>query len=199
MSRRTVAADRRPSHKSSSWVRRLARFKNRFPRLLRTDYWRSSSSRTLWTSLFAKPKKSKASRTTSTQRGRNQARLQMESLEERRLLTINVAVVDNAGNNDGIAATVAQLNDAVGTPFNATEISATSLNSTLATDISSHTSTYNVVIFGNDGNTSAGDQDSVFAQNLDTWAQQGRGGVIGVGWALFGSLGESGAGYHCAR
>ena len=71
------------------------------------------------------------------------------------------------------------------------EVSATALNTQLAADIASHTSTYNVVIFGNDGNTSAGDQDSIFAQNLDTWAQQGRGGVIGVGWALFGSLGES--------
>ena len=35
-----------------------------------------------------------------------------------------------------------------------------------------------------------GIQDAVFAQNLDTWAQQGHGGVIGVGWALFGSLDE---------
>ena len=94
MSRRTVAADRRPSHKSSSWVRRFARFKNRFPRLLRTDYWRSSQNRGLWDSLFLKSKKSKSSRTTSTKRGRNQARLQLESLEERRLLTINVAVID---------------------------------------------------------------------------------------------------------
>ena len=120
MSRRTVAADRRPSHKSSSWVRRFARFKNRFPRLLRTDYWRSSQNRGLWDSLFLKSKKSK-SRTTSTKRGRNQARLQLESLEERRLLTINVAVVDNAGNNDGLRHRP-ELNDVVSHPLTSREV-----------------------------------------------------------------------------
>ena len=57
-----------------------------------------------WTSLFAKPKKSKALRTTSTKlAGLNQAHLQLESLEERRPPTanINVAVVDMASDNSG--------------------------------------------------------------------------------------------------
>ena len=99
MSRRTVASDRRPSHKSSSWVRRLARFKNRFPRLLRTDYWRSSQNRSLWNSLFLKSKKASSARKASTKRGHNNFRTQLETLEERRLLTINVAVVDNGAVN----------------------------------------------------------------------------------------------------
>src|SRR4029079_19027886 len=109
MSRRTVASDCRPSHKSSSWVRRIARFKNRFPRLLRTDYWRSTQNRSLWNSLFLKSKKASSARKASTKRGHNNFRTQLESLEERRLLTISVAVVNNAGLDDGITAIVNQL------------------------------------------------------------------------------------------
>jgi hypothetical protein len=37
----------------------LARFKNRFPRLLRTDFWRSTSNSALWNSLFLRSRKAK--------------------------------------------------------------------------------------------------------------------------------------------
>ena len=51
MNRKAAAAGTN-SKSSHPWVRRLSRFKSRFPRLLRTDYWRASRSRGLWTSLF---------------------------------------------------------------------------------------------------------------------------------------------------
>ena len=56
MSRRLRTARRPPSHVSTSWARRLTRFTSNFPRLLRTDYWKTSRARGLWSSLFAREK-----------------------------------------------------------------------------------------------------------------------------------------------
>ena len=53
MTRLAAASNRRVTPKPNSSTGRLSRFKSRFPRLLRTDFWRSSRSRGgFWASLF---------------------------------------------------------------------------------------------------------------------------------------------------
>ncbi|HZZ28461.1 MAG TPA: hypothetical protein VFE46_10710, partial [Pirellulales bacterium] len=52
MRRVAAAGGRRRVSKPNSWIRRLGRFKNRFPQLLRTDFWRTSGRRRLWNSMF---------------------------------------------------------------------------------------------------------------------------------------------------
>ena len=81
---------RRPSHASSSWTRRLARFSHRFPRLLRTEYWTRSRTGSLWTSLFGSPRRKPGGKSPSRRNRRiyrQSSDLRMESLEPRRLLT----------------------------------------------------------------------------------------------------------------
>ena len=60
MSRPLRTARRPPSHVSTSWARRLTRFTSNFPRLLRTDYWKTSRAHGLWSSLFAARNRPKA-------------------------------------------------------------------------------------------------------------------------------------------
>ena len=158
MSRRTVASDRRPSHKSSSWVRRLRASRIVSLACSAPITGAARQNRSLWNSLFLKSKKASSTRKASTKRGHNNFRTQLETLEERRLLTINVAVVDMApgGDNSGIVAIKNQLDPA---NFTVTEFSPAALAAQLAADNAladgAH-GTYNVVIFGNDGvNSSA--------------------------------------------
>ena len=80
---RRSAASRRMKTSSTSWKRRLARFKNRFPQLLRTDYWTGARRRNLWASLFAR-EKSTAIR--QTRFGHRALKVNVESLEDRALL-----------------------------------------------------------------------------------------------------------------
>ena len=92
MSRRLRTARRHRSHASTSWARRLTRFTSNFPRLLRTDYWKTSRARGLWSSLFAREKSAKSRR---TRRTRKASHVRVESLEERRLLTVATTYVND--------------------------------------------------------------------------------------------------------
>src|SRR5262249_55556034 len=85
MSRRAVASRRR-SRKSNTWMSRLRCFKRRFPRLLRTDFWRSTRSDL--TNLFGRKRRKSVSAALRRNRAnRKVVRLQHETLEERRVLS----------------------------------------------------------------------------------------------------------------
>ena len=125
---RSSSSGRRRTHKSNAWGRRLSRFSRSFPRLLRTDFWTRSRSRTLWTSLFgapgSKPRKS-SSTVRRNRRYRKPQQLQMESLEARQLLSaVPITYVndnwhfstdsDNSGSLT-VGDIVTNINDSVGT------------------------------------------------------------------------------------
>ncbi|MEX2140303.1 MAG: cadherin-like domain-containing protein [Pirellulales bacterium] len=105
-------------------------------------------------------------------------RLEVESLEERRLLAVNVAVIDN-GDDAAVAAIVAQLNDNTqGFGITATAVPPSAVNTVLELNA------FDVVVFGNDGINP--DSFPTFAAALNDWAQDNDGGVVGVGFAAFG-------------
>jgi parallel beta-helix repeat protein len=106
---------RNRTRKAGALRRSLARFRSRFPRLLRTDFWASSRSRGLWTSIFGERKATK-SRSTEAATPKRKARsavkgapradrpprryrkpsdLRLELLEPRQLLAADVFVNDN--------------------------------------------------------------------------------------------------------
>jgi VCBS repeat-containing protein len=104
--------------------------------------------------------------------------LRLESLEERRLLAANVAVVDN-GDDVAFAAIVSQLNDNTqGFGITATPVQPSAVNTVLELNA------FDVVVFGNDGINP--DSFPTFAAALNDWAQDNDGGVVGVGFAAFG-------------
>ena len=105
----------RPRHASTSWKRRLARFKNRFPQLLRTDYWTNSRRRNFWASLFAREKTVQSNR---RPRRARVAKMQVESLEDRRLLTVFAAgsIQGQDGWNGGSVAISPTVHQAVAIP-----------------------------------------------------------------------------------
>ena len=81
MNRKADAAGSK-STSSHPVARRLSRFKSRFPRLLRTDYW-ITSRRSLWATLFAREKSATSRRTRLVRRAHKTT---VEGLEDRRLL-----------------------------------------------------------------------------------------------------------------
>jgi hypothetical protein len=105
-------------------------------------------------------------------------RLGWESLEERRMLAVNVAVVDN-GDDSAFAAIVGQLNDNThGFGFTATLVQPTDLDTTAELDA------YDVVVLGADGINA--DSFPIIAPALRNWVENRDGGVVGVGFAAFG-------------
>src|SRR5437868_5589603 len=97
---RTRKSGRNRTRKTSAWSRRLSRFTSRFPRLLRTNLWSSKQANELWQSLFGTKKKpgtksrkqSDASATAPARRSaryRKPSSLQIETLEERQLLSVS--------------------------------------------------------------------------------------------------------------
>ena len=103
----------------------------------------------------------------------------MESLEERRLLAINVAVIDN-GEDGAVAAIVAQLNDNTqGFGIIATPVQPSAVNT--VTELNA----FDAVVFGNDGINPDG--FSTFAAALNDWAQDNGGGVVGANAAKIAS------------
>jgi hypothetical protein len=105
-------------------------------------------------------------------------RLRWESLEDRRMMAVNVAVVDN-GDDSAFTAIVAQLNDNTqGFGFTATLVQPTDV------DTVAELNAYDVVVFGADGINA--DSFPTFAPALRDWVENHDGGVVGVGFAAFG-------------
>lgn len=110
--------------------------------------------------------------------------LRVEGLEDRRMLAVNVAVLDTPS-NAGITAIVAQLNDDTFHDFTASIKSAADLDELAELNL------YDVVILGNDGSGAAGDSFSgLDSAVLRAWVEAG-GGLVTTGWALFGMPDES--------
>ena len=100
MSRRTVASDRRPSHKSSSWVRRSVALQEPFSSL--APHRLLAQQPKPFPVEFALPEIEEGQLHPQGfhKRGHNNFRTQLETLEERRLLTVSVAVVDNGSSTE---------------------------------------------------------------------------------------------------
>jgi uncharacterized delta-60 repeat protein len=111
-------------------------------------------------------------------------RLFTESLESRRLLAINVAIVQDTSSGDaaGFIATRNQLNDDTYFDFNATLVNSSQVD-TLA-----ELSAYDVVVVGNNG---SGGPDAfsnlTFTAALRNWVEDHGGGVVMTGWGVFGA------------
>jgi VCBS repeat-containing protein len=107
--------------------------------------------------------------------------LRLESLEERRLLAVNVAVVDG-GEDVDFNAIVTQLNDDTHFDFNATLVQPTDVDT--AAEIAA--GGFDVVVIGNDGTSPNSDSFGTFAAGLRDWVENQGGGVVAVGWSAFG-------------
>ncbi|MCC7086779.1 MAG: right-handed parallel beta-helix repeat-containing protein [Pirellulales bacterium] len=142
---RNRTSPRRGARKSGILRRSLDRFRSRFPRLLRTDFWTASRSRGLWTSIFgerrstaarsvksaAPTRKARSSAKKSpradrpTRRYRKPESLHVESLEPRQLLTTTLGLGDMAITgyaSDGNKISIALLKPVdAGTQFTVTD------------------------------------------------------------------------------
>ena len=111
--------------------------------------------------------------------------LQIETLESRQLLTVNVAIVFDqfVGNTGGYTATRDQLANDTFADFNASLVQASALTTPSAL------SSYDVIVIGGDGfdNTLS---NTSFASALSSWVNSG-GGVVMTGFGTFGSTATS--------
>ena len=130
---------------------------------------------------FAKSRRRKPQQPASRERVR---RAFLESLEERRVMAINVAVVGDISGGDqaGFIATRDQLNDDTYFDFNATLVNSSQVD-TLA-----ELSAYDVVIVGDNG---WGGNDAfsnlTFTAALRSWIETQGGGVVMTGWGIYGA------------
>ena len=108
----------------------------------------------------------------------------MESLEERRLLVANVAVLDT-GDDAAFAAIAAQLNDnTYGLDLIATVVQPSQI------DTVNELLAFDVVVLGDDGTDPSPDTFTSVAFALNDWANNHDGGIVAVGLAHFGIRGE---------
>jgi hypothetical protein len=106
--------------------------------------------------------------------------LRLQSLEDRAVPAINVAVVGGSDPtvNTGFTAIRDQLNNDTYFDFNASVVSASQV------DTVSELNAYDVVVIGDPGyNTN---QFEAFAGALRTWVQSGH-GVVATGWTVYGA------------
>ena len=116
----------------------------------------------------------------STRQSKNR-KLALESLENRCLLAIDVAVVGGNGDNSGFAAIVSQLNNDTYFDFNATLVTAS------AVDTVAELNSYKAVVIGNSGTTNGDPFDNaVFTSALKSWVQAG-GGLVATGFLIYGA------------
>ena len=97
--------------RGTTWLKSVSRYNERFPQIFRADKWRPATEGSLWMNLFGL-RTSTLSLVGTRRRGRNnlQRLLRVESLEQKQLLAVNVAVLDT-GEDTGFDAIAAQLND----------------------------------------------------------------------------------------
>lgn len=110
-------------------------------------------------------------------------KLFFESLEDRRVLAIDVAVVSDLVDTSGYTALVNQLNDDTYFDFSATLVNPADIAT------AGQLSAYDVVVMGGSGFTTLGGYDT-FAAALQTWVEGG-GGVVMTGWGIFANISSS--------
>ena len=109
-----------------------------------------------------------------------------EPLEERRLLSINVAVVaSGSGYDSGFSALRNQLSDDTYFDFNASLVQPSDVDTVAELDA------YDAVVIGNSGHGIDGDEFEQFAPALRTWVEAG-GGVVATGWTVYGASADTG-------
>src|SRR5688572_7572180 len=95
--------------RSTNWLSAVARYKEQFPTIFRAGKWHPMAEGSLWSTLFGM-RSSPLNLVGTRRRGRNnlQRLLRVEALEQKQLLAIDVAVVDN-GDDTAYNAIVTQL------------------------------------------------------------------------------------------
>ncbi len=107
MARVRKPASRTRKSPSRSWLKSVVRFRERFPRLLRTDFWRSRDVSALWQSVFGpkrKPAKRRRGRRLECGWGEPLA-IRPEALEPRVMLSISAGNLDTKFNLSGMVTT----------------------------------------------------------------------------------------------
>ncbi len=107
--------------------------------------------------------------------------LRVENLEQKQLLAVNVAVVDT-GDDASFAALAGQLANDTNFDFTVSLVSPT------AVDTVGELNAFDVVVIGNDGGSTAEGLDT-FSAALNDWVQDNGGGVVTVGFGLYGIRG----------